>query len=342
MKFEPVTIKDIATALKLSTSTVSRALRDSYEISEETKKKVTEYAKSVNYRPNPTALRLKERRTRTIGVVASEIANSFFSQVLNGIESVAKEKGYNVIITQTFESYDKELEALHNLAQTVDGVLISVSSETGDLEHIHHFIERGMPIVFFDRVEKNVNAHTVISDNYKGAFEATKHLIDNGYKRIAFIGNKDNLSIIKERKQGYIDALQNAGLPQKDDYIKHCAHGGLLYDEVENVMNDLFSLKSKPDAILSCADKMTTACFRYLKEKNIRIPKDIAFVGFSNSDLTDLMEPALSVIRQQAQNMGTKSAELLIRQIESKRPVTVFEEIILEPQLYIRESSGKK
>ena len=340
MKFESVTIKDIAKVLHLSTSTVSRALRDSYEISEETKKLVVAYAKSVNYRPNPSALNLKKRRSRTLGITISEIANSFFSQIIAGVESVAKEKGYNVIISQTFENFEREQEAVRNLSQSVDGMLISLSSETKSLEHIQQLLDRGMPIVFFDRITKAVEGHKVRSNNFKGAFDATTHLIQNGYRKIAFIGNPDNLAIIKERKRGYDEALEQHLLSHQDAYIKYCQHGGLSFEEVERVMDELLQLSDPPEAILSCADKITTSCYRYLSKHDIKIPDQMALIGFSNLDLTEFLNPSLSIIQQKAEAMGTQAAELLIRQIESKRPVEEFSEIVLEPDFFARASSA--
>jgi LacI family transcriptional regulator len=341
MKFSPVTIKDIAHALNLSSSTVSRALRDSYEINEETKKVVTDYAKSINYRPNPSALNLKERRSHTIGVVVAEIANSFFSQVINGIESVAQQRGYNVIITQTFENYEKEVEILYNLAQSVDGMLISLSAETTNMEHIQTLHEKGMSIVFFDRVDESLKAHKVISNNYKSAFDATTYLLDNGYKRIALIGHDANLSITRERKKGYTDALKVRGITLPEKYMKFCTHGGLVFKEVEDSINQLLKISPQPDSIFSGTDKITTGSLRILQQKNIRIPEDIALIGFSNSELTDLLTPSLSVIKQDAHTMGARATELLIKQIESKRPVLDFEEIILDTVLHIRSSTER-
>lgn len=203
MKFEATTIKDIAKALGLSTSTISRALRDSYEISEETKKLVLECAEKLNYRPNPIALSLKERRSRSIGVIVCEIANNFFSQIINGIESVAYERGYNVIIAQSHESYEREIMDLQFLAsRSVDGLLISVSTETNDINHLKSLHDRGLPIVFFDRTLEGLNTHSVIVDNFNGAYLATEHLIKNGYKNIAAITNSEFLSITNERLAG--------------------------------------------------------------------------------------------------------------------------------------------
>src|SRR3954469_16943788 len=188
MKFDTVTIKDIAKALNLSTSTVSRALRGSYEISAETKKQVLEYAEKMNYRPNPIALSLKERRSGSIGVVVSEIANNFFSQAINGIESIAYNRGYHVIISQSHESEEREMVNVHHRAsRAVDGLLVSLSSQTTDLSHYRELHEKGLPLVFFDRVTDEIETHKVVANNSLGAFQATEHLIENGYRKIAHI-----------------------------------------------------------------------------------------------------------------------------------------------------------
>lgn len=341
MKFEAVTIKDIAKALGLSTSTVSRALRDSYEISPETKKAVLEYAQSINYRPNPIALSLKEKRSRSIGIIVCEIANSFFSQIINGIESIAYDRGYNVIIAQSHESYDREVINVQYLAsRSIDGLLVSVSSETKDLEHLKNLHERGFPIVFFDRVVDEISTHKVIVDNVKGAYDATEHLIKAGYKRIANLAGSEYLSITKERLTGYRQALEAHGRTFDDTYVQHCLHGGMVYSEVEEALDLLLKQKEKPDAIIGCADKLTTNCLRYFKKNKIKVPDDIALVGFSNLDLTDLLSPSLTVVRQPAFEMGQVSTDLLIQLIESKRPVKDFEKRVLPPQLFIRESTG--
>ncbi len=343
MKFEPVTIKDIAKVLNLSTSTVSRALRDSYEISAKTKKRVLEYAEEMNYMPNPIALSLKERKTRSIGVVVCEIANSFFSQAINGIESVAYDAGYNVIITQSNESYEKEVSNVKHLAsRSVDGIIISISSETTDVSHLKELRDKGMPIVFFDRVVKEIETHKVVSDNYQGAYNSTVHLIKSGYKKITFFGNAEYLSITKERLAGYKAALEENGLVYKPEYVKYCLHGGMIYDEIEVVLKELLKGKNKPDAIIACADKITTNCLRYFKKNNISVPKDVGLIGYSNLDLTELLQPSLSVIRQQAFEMGANATELLIQMISSKRPIKQFENRVLVPELIIRESSHSR
>lgn len=340
MKFEAITIKDIAKALGLSTSTVSRALRDSYEISPETKKLVLEYAEKNNYHPNPIALSLKERRSRSIGVIVCEIANSFFSQVINGIESIAYNNGYNVIIAQSRESFDREVLNLQYLtSRSIDGLIISISTETKDFSYFKELHQKGLPIVFFDRIVSEIDTHKVIADNYKGAYDATIHLINCGYRRIAAISNPALLSITKERLAGYKAALEENGIDVNDALIKYCQHGGMIVSEVEEVVKELFKLKPGPDAIFATADKLTTGCLRILKAKRMKVPDDMGLIGFSNTDLTDLLDPPLSIIKQPAFEMGEVAMNLLLQLIESKRPVTNFETKVLSTELLIRDST---
>ncbi len=343
MKFEAVTIKDIAKALGLSTSTVSRALRDSYEISPETKKLVLECAEKLNYRPNPIALSLKERKTRSIGVIVCEIANSFFSQIINGIESLAYDRGYNVIISQSHESYEREILDLQYLSSRgVDGILISVSTETSDYEHIKNLHQKGLPIVLFDRIAPGIDTHTIIVDNFKGTYEATEHLIHNGYSKIAAISNSEFLSISSERLAGYKEALNSNGIKINNDYIKHCFYGGMVFSEVEEAINQLLTLKDPPEAIVTLSDKLTIGSLKTIKRRGLKIPADIALVGFSNSDLTELTDPPLTVVRQPALEMGKAATELLLQLIESKRPITEFEKRILSPEFIIMESGKRR
>lgn len=341
--YEAITIKDIARALGLSTSTVSRALRGSYEISSETKKLVIEYAEQYNYRPNPIALSLKERRSRSIGVVVCEIANNFFSQAINGIESIAYNRGYHVIISQSHESYDREVVNVEHLAsRSVDGLLVSLSTETEHIEHFKSLHDKGFPIVFFDRITDEIETYKVVVDNYKGAYDATRHLIDAGYTKIAHLASSPHLSISIERLNGYKAALTDNGIPVNESYIKYCSHGGMIYTELEEAVKALVQLKDRPDAIFSAGDRLTLSCLTALKSIGLTIPDDIAIVGFSNSGLVDLFTPGLTVIKQPAFEMGQVATELLIKLIESKRPVTEFEKVVLQTEIQIRDSSAGK
>lgn len=340
MKFEALTIKDIAKALGLSTSTVSRALRDSHEISSETKKLVLDYAEKNNYHPNPIALSLKERRSRSIGVIVCEIANSYFSQTINGIESIAYNNGYNVIIAQSRESFDREILNLQYLtSRSIDGLIISISTETTDFSYLRELHEKGMPIVFFDRIVNEIDTHKVIADNFKGAYDATVHLINCGYRRIAAISNPALLSITSERLAGYKAALHDYDMEVDERLIKYCQHGGMIVTEVETAVNELLKLRQKPEAIFAMADKLTTNCLRIFKAKGIVVPDQMGLLGFSNTDLTELLDPPLSVIRQPAFEMGEIATNLLLQLIESKRPVTEFDTKMLSTELIIRNST---
>jgi len=343
MKFEAITIKDIAKALGLSTSTVSRALRGSYEISAETKKLVLEYAEKLNYRPNPIAQSLKEKRSRSIGIIVCEIANNFFSQAINGIESIAYKKGYYVIISQSHESYEREVSNAQYLAsRSVDGLLVSLSTETTDLSHLKKLHEKGLPIVFFDRVTEEMQTHKVIANNFNGAYQATEHLLRSGFKRIAHVTISPHLSITKERLAGYKAALADNGVSFDDSLVKYCKYGGLIISETEQAIDALLHLPKKVDAIVAASDKLSTGCLSALAKKNIKIPDDMALVGFTNSPLTEVFHPSMSSVRQPAFEMGQVAMEMLIQIIESRRPVTEFETRVLNTELTIRASSAPR
>ncbi len=344
MRFEAATIKDIAKALGISTSTVSRALRDSYEISESTKQLVVDYAKNINYRPNPIALSLKAKKSKSIGIIVPAISNNFFSQVIDGIECVASNFGYNVIITQSFESYNNEINNTGFLAsRSIDGCLVSVSAETADYSHFTNLQERGFPIVFFDRIiDNHPEGHKVTIDNEEGAYELTMHLLKNNYRKIAFISSPPNLYITAKRFDGYKKALSKYGIAVDESLIKYCPHDGMYNNEAEYVLHELFSKDNKPDAIFASTDPLTIACLSYCKKYKIKIPDEIALTGFSNLDITDLLCPSLTVVKQPAQRMGKLAAQLLIKTIESKRPVTDYEDLVLPVELKIGESSRAK
>ncbi|MDR6944023.1 LacI family DNA-binding transcriptional regulator [Mucilaginibacter pocheonensis] len=340
--FESYTIKDIAKALGLSTSTVSRALNGSYEIGAETKRLVLEYAEKVNYRPNPIALSLKEQKSHSIGVVVCEVANDYFSQAINGIESIAYNRGYHVIITQTHESFDREsANVQHLLSRHVDGLLVSLSAETTDTTPYKYLHEKGFPIVFFDRVATDVNTHKVIANNFKGSFEATELLIKAGFKKIAHLTNSINLLISRERFDGFKAALDKYGLDFNPGYLKHCNHGGMIQDEVEFAIKELLDMDERPDAIFIGSDRLTINSMHILKKLDIKVPDDIAIAGFTNSDVAELFDPPLTVVRQPAFQIGQIATELLIKTIESKWPVEDFITEQVEIELIARSSSQR-
>ncbi len=342
MKIQNITIKDIAKALDLSYSTVSRALKGSYMISEPVRQRVMDYAREHHYRPNLLAQSLKNKNSRCIGVVLCNIPNSFFSEVISGIESVASARNYLVIITQSYESYEREKESLENLTwRSIDGLLISLSTETTDTGHITALQEKGLPVVFFDRVSDSVKTHMVKADNEQGAFLLTQHLAHQGYKRIAHITSPAHMTITQERISGYRRALEAAGHPFYEDDIQYCNNGGMVFEEIEAAVKALLQRENPPDAIFTGSDRLTIGSFSILKKMGIDIPGQVALAGHCNFTAPDLFHPTLTTLRQPAFEMGRKSAELLIRLIESKRPVKDFETVILSNELLIRDSSKK-
>ncbi len=337
--FKPATIKDIAKALGFSPSTVSRALRDGYEISDETKRIVKEYAEKIDYKSNPIAQSLKGRRSHSIGVVVCEVANSFFSQAINGIESIAYNNGYRVIISQSHDQYDREVINTKHLANSsVDGLLISMSAETTDFSHLAHLHDNGLPIVFFDRVIDEIKTHKVIANNFEGAFEATELLIKNGHTRIAHLANATHLSITKERMEGYKAALEKHSIEFNPDNVQYCPHGGLIYEEVEEAVKKILSFPKGVDAIFVSSDRLSIGCLTALKKFHSG-PNYIPVAGFSNSDVVELLKPSLSYVRQPAFEMGRIATELLINLIEAKYPVTEFETRVLDTELFVNDDA---
>jgi len=328
--FKPITLKDIAQSLGVSPSTVSRALSDSYEINEKTKNRVLAYAQEHNYIKNPIALSLRNRRSYSIGVIVCEVANSFFSQAIDGIESLAYSSGYHVIISQTHDSYQREVLNIEHLAnRSVDGLLISMSAETKNFTHIEELHRKGLPIVFFDRTIDSINTHKVTSDNKEGSKKATQFLIDRGFKKIGHLANAPHLSITKDRLQGYQEALLANNIEIDDSLIQYCHHGGRKQDEVVKAVSSFLAMEENLDAIFVASDRLSVGCLMALNEfKRYENPPHIT--GFSNSDILDLLQPEFSCIRQPAFEMGRVATELLIQLIESKHEQTEFKSIELK------------
>lgn len=334
---EAITIKDIAKALNLSTSTVSRALRGSYEINPETKKLVLEYAGKMNYHPNPIALSLKENRSRAIGVIVPEIANHFFSQAINGIEAVAYDRGYHVVIFQSHESYERECSNIqHLVGRKVDGVLISLSGQTTDVSHLQEIQNRGVPLVVFDRISNEIEANKVIADNFQGAFEATEHLILSGRKRIAHITSPSLLYTTNERLEGYKAALEKHGIPFDENLVRYC---GFEPEEARQVIFELLDTQ-KPDAIFTASDRLALDSFAAVKAKGISIPDQVAFIGFTNLQVAHLLDPPLSTVVQPAFEIGKTAAEMLLDTIENKRNTTTIKTIRIPIEVNLRTSSN--
>jgi LacI family transcriptional regulator len=344
MNYNQVTIKDIARELGISPSTVSRALKDHPDISPETKKLVNELAEKLNYQPNVVALSLRSSKTNTIGVIIPEIVHFFFSTVISGIEDVAYSAGYNIIITQSNESLSREksdLKALFN--SRVDGMLMSISRETTDFDHIENILSKGMPIVFFDRIYDTPNSSKVVVDDLTGAKDATLHLIEQGCKRIAHLVGPPNLVISQQRLEGYKQALQEKGLPLDESLLIQCPSG--TTEEGRAAGELLIGLKNRPDGIFASNDQSAMGAMQAIKQKGYKIPQDIAIVGFSNWALSALMEPPLTSVDQPGFEMGQEAARILIRHIElkaKKKEEPQPEVKLFKTRLIVRESSLKK
>jgi LacI family transcriptional regulator len=331
------TIKDIARELNISTSTVSRALRGSYEINPETKRLVMECAERFNYRPNPIALSLKGSSSRAIAVIVPQIANFFFAQAINGIEAIAYNRGYHVIIFQSHESYEREVANVEqSMDRKVDGLLISLSSESANVDHLKEVQQRGLPIVLFDRVSPELQATQVVADNFAGAFAATEHLIKSGRKRIAHLTIPPWLSITKERLAGYQAALERYGLPFDEQLVRYGTFGP---NEVGPMVDELMALSPPPDAFFTASDRLAVGCLTALRQRHVAIPQDVSLIGFTNLNVADLMYPSLSTVVQPAQEIGQVAAERLIDLIERKQKAAPISTVKLPTELVIREST---
>lgn len=342
MKSSQVTIKDIARELGISPSTVSRALKDHPDISTETKRAVTELAEKLHYTPNSIALSLRQQKTNTIGVIIPEIIHFFFSTVISGIEDIAYDAGYSVIVSQSNESYEREVidsKALFN--NRVDGMLVSLSRQTTKYDHFKSIYDRGVPMVFFDRVTNEINCSKVIVDDYTGSFDATEHLIEQGYKRIAHLSGPASLTITEDRLEGYKAALKKHNVPYDETIVMR---DNASEDEqvAKELTQKLLNGSNPPDAIFAINDIAALGAMMAAKDKGLKIPGDIGIVGFSNWRFTSLTEPPMTTVNQPGFEMGREAARLLIKQIEAKDDEVIEPETVkLKTSLVIRGSSVK-
>lgn len=331
------TIKDIAKDLNISTSTVSRALADSWDVKPETRSRVLEAAQRLNYRPNILAKNLQHKSSGTIGVIIPEFVSSFFPKVILGIQDALNERGYRMLITQSNESHKEELENLHLLENSmVEGIIMSITREGSNSDEYKRVIESGTPIAFFNRVCEDTLAPKVIINDRVMAFRAVEHLIQSGYKRIAHLAGPVKLPLTVERKAGYLDALKEYGYPIDESLI---IEAGVLMEKGGIAMERLLhSSDPLPDAIFAFNDPVAIGAMKILKEHGLRIPSDIALVGFSEDALATIVEPQLTSILQPTYEMGRQVAVLLIEQIESDKPLKP-KTVCLNAQLNIRASS---
>jgi DNA-binding LacI/PurR family transcriptional regulator len=333
----PATIKDLAKELNLSASTVSRALRDHPDISPLTKKRVISLANKLDYHPDSIAQSLQTQKTKTIGVIVPEIKQPFFASVINGIEELAYSAGYTIIVCQSNETYDREVLYTRTLvSHRVAGLLVSLSQTTQNLDHFKALQRRGVPIVFFDRVNDDIEASKVVVDDYNGAFAAADHLIKSGYKRIAHLAGPKNLSISKYRLKGYKDALKLGNRPYNEELV---VYGGL--DDTDGVVGfqKLLSLEILPDAVFAVNDPVATGAFLTIKEHGLKIPDDIALVGFSNTNVSSLLDPPLTTVEQPTYEIGKTAVQLLLAQINNSEENFVPQFEVLKTHLIIRGST---
>ncbi|PTT03629.1 LacI family transcriptional regulator, partial [Flavobacterium sp. HMWF030] len=326
----------------VSVSTVSKALNDSPEISEQTKVKIKEYAKLKNYKPNVIGLNLKNRKTKTIGVIIPNILNSFFAKVFSGIEKVADKKGYNVITCISNESLEKEIHTLEMLSNgTIDGFILSVSEEAQKLQDYSHFsaiINDGTPIVMFDRIADEVECDKVVVDDFDSALNSTQHLINLGCKNIALISSVDNLSVGKLRADGYLKALADNNIPVNEKII-------LRTDSEEDMKAKIDAIfDNKIDAIFALDENDSVAALRVSLKKGYKVPEDISIIGFADGILASRrLSPSLTTVSQHGIEIGEVAARQLIKRLEeSEEETSDYETIVIKTKLKERESTRKK
>ena len=337
---EKATLKQIAAELNVSVSTVSKALNGSPEISEPTKIKIKEYAKLRNYKPNVTGLNLKNRKTKTIGVIIPNILNPFFAKVFTGIEKTAEGKGYNVITCISNESLEKEIHTLEMLSNgTIDGFILSISEEAQKQQEFGHFkqiINEGTPVVMFDRVVNEVDCDKVIVDDFESAINAVQHLIDTGCKKIALLSSIDNLSVGKLRAKGYYEALANNKIKTDDNLI-------ILTESPEDFDDKLQVLfaKHKIDGVFALDEHASVAAMKAGLKKGYKIPEELSLIGFADGVWSKRLTPSLSTVSQHGPEIGEAAATLLIEQLESKEEDYQSKTIVIKTELRQRESTRK-
>lgn len=333
-----ISIKELAAALNLAPSTVSRALNDSYEISPSTKEKVIEMAQKLKYQPNPFARSLRANKSRAIAVVIPERINNFFAQVIDGIEEITQEHGYHLLVYNTHEDVEKEKKILSLLQNgRADAVVMSVSSQTSDGEHFREIHERGLPLVFFDRIREEIPTTKFGTNDYESALKGTAHLIQQGCKKIAFLTLSKELSITRERYRGYLDALKMANLTPEPTFSLYCKHSD--EDNTELIVK-LLQSENRPDGIISSVEKLAVSTYQAIRKTNLKIPYDLKIISFSNMSMAGILNPSLTTITQPAEQIGQECAKLLIKKLTKPRQPDLLDQTIVIPsQIRIREST---
>jgi LacI family transcriptional regulator len=336
MKKNKTTIHDISKALNIDSSTVSRALNNSTRVSKKTREKISKKASELGYQRNSLASNLRTNTTKTIGVIVPRISRNFFSSVIAGIEETAYEAGFNVIICQSLDRLEREVKLMGTLlANRVDGVLISISMQTTNYDHLQAYLNHGAPIVFFDRPCSLSNCSNVNIDDYKASFEATEHLISKGCKHIVHFSGPQEIELYRNRKNGYLEALKKHRIESNDSY---CIESSLSEEDGIDSAKKIIALK-KIDGIFSANDTSAISAIQYLKNNGVHIPKDIAVVGFNNDPISAVIEPSLTTINQPGFEMGKIAADLLLKQVQEKNRSLQNKSTLLSSELIVRNST---
>lgn len=332
-----VTIYDLARELNISIATVSRALKDDPVVSKKTRKKIFELAELKGYRSNFFARSLRNQRTETIGVIVPRLNSYFMSTVIAGMENAANSNGYNLIISQSSESAEKErANAKTMFNNRVDGLLVSLAYDTNDIDHFDMFFKKNVPVIFFDRVAEHKNCTNILIDNRKSAYEATKHLIQQGSRNIVHITATPKRNVYVDRLQGYKQALAEFNIPFTEDNI---IIGNLSQEAGMEAAEELLQMKTLPDGVFVANDNCAVSCMLALKQAGVKIPQQIAFAGFNNDPVSKVIEPNLTTINYPGHEMGEVAARHLINHLNGTSPLHSTNTIVLRSELVIRESS---
>jgi LacI family transcriptional regulator len=331
-----ITLKDIAKALNLAPSTVSRAMRNHPAISSETRLKVQKYAKEHKYKPNLLALQLRTNKNNTIGVIVPEIVHYFFSTVLDGIQQEAEKEGYNLLITHSNEDYEREVRSVETLLEArVCGILISQSKRTEKFNHFQDILDNNVHLIFFDRICTGINTDKVVVDDYAGAFNAVEHLIESGCTRIAYLGSTPQMPISNNRRMGYEDALMKNKLTVDKNLMRVCDTVEMAKMVVPQMLNE----KIVPDAFFCINDEVGASCIQIAKSYGYKVPEDISVCGFTNSYITEVTFPRMTSVDQHGFEMGRVSARLLINRIEGKELKEGVVNKLIKTELVVKEST---
>ena len=339
MKKGKATIHDIAEKLNITASTVSRALNDNPRISENTKKLVLKMAKQLNYQPNHIASALRSGKSKLIGVLVPTANRNFFSSVVRGIEDIANELDYKVIISQSYEDSEKEIQNIEALLNArVDGIIASIGKNTENFDHFQKVLDKGIPLVLFDRITNQLDVSQVVIDDYQGAYDTTKHLIEVGCKRIAHFTSPKKINIYKERLRGYEDALKDFDIPFDPELIEE---SNMQLEDGRTSMENLINKGIAFDAVFSSSDYAVMGAMQVLREHKISVPDQVKLAGFGNEPFTSFTAPPITTVDQKSIPMGRVTAETFFELLKLDGKKGNNQKTVLKPELIIRESTQK-